>query len=85
MTDDTRDIVIELRAEVSSLKKTVGDLELMVKTLLAALKHLEEKEAVDKAQKSMLMWIGAAIIAAAGGMGAIVAKLAGWATIAVSK
>jgi len=31
------------------------------------------------------MWLGAAVIAAAGGMGAIVAKLAGWVTISVGK
>jgi prefoldin subunit 5 len=85
MTDDTRDIVIELRSEVATLKKSVETLELMVKTLLTALQNLEKKEAADQAQRTMLVWIGAAIIAAAGGMGAIMAKLAGWVTVAVNK
>jgi hypothetical protein len=85
MTDDTRDLVIELRADVVALKAIVSDLTGTVGSLRNTVLLLEQARAVDAAQRNMLMWIGAAIIAAAGGMGAVVAKLAGWATIAVSK
>lgn len=76
--DDTRDIVIELRAEVALLKEAVT-------TLMTAVKTLEKAQTIDSTQKRMLVWWGAAVLAAAGGMGAVVAKLAGWVTFAVTK
>ena len=78
LTDDTRDLVIELRSDVAALKEIVASLR---NTVLL----LEHQRTVDAAQRSMLLWIGMAIIAAAGGVGAVTAKLAGWVTIAVAK
>jgi lipid-binding SYLF domain-containing protein len=78
MTDDTRDLVIELRGDVATLKE-------IVQSLRATVLLLEQQRAVDAAQRSMLMWLGAAVIAAAGGVGAVTAKLAGWVTITVLK
>jgi hypothetical protein len=85
MSDDTRDLVIELRADVAALKQIVAELTGTVTSLRGTVLLLEQGKAIDAAQRSMLMWLGAAVIAAAGGMGAIVAKLAGWVTISVGK
>ena len=77
-SDDTRDIVIELRTEVAELKKVVA-------TLVAVVNEFEKERVGEQANRRLLMWVGTAVIAAAGGMGAIVAKLAGWVTFAVVK
>jgi hypothetical protein len=85
MSDDTRDLVIELRADVVALKSIVGELTGTVGSLRNTVLLLEQARAVEAAQRNMLMWIGAAVIAAAGGMGAVMAKLAGWVTLTVAK
>ena len=85
MSDDTRDLVIELRADVVALKAIVGELTGTVSSLRNTVLMLEQARAVEAAQRNMLMWIGAAVIAAAGGMGAVMAKLAGWVTLTVVK
>lgn len=85
MSDDTRDLVIELRSDVAALKAIVGELTGTVGSLRGTVLLLEQARAVDAAQRNMLMWIGAAVIAAAGGMGAVVAKLAGWVTFTIVK
>lgn len=78
MTDDTRDLVIELRTDVASLKEIVASLR-------ATVELLDKQRTADLAQRSQLVWLGGAVIAAAGGVGAIAAKLAGWVTITVPR
>ena len=85
MSDDTRDLVIELRADVAALKQIVAELTGTVSSLRNTVILLQTERAVDAGQRKQLVWIGAAVIAAAGGMGAIVAKLAGWVQFSIGK
>lgn len=75
--DDTRDLVIELRAEVRSLKSVVD-------RLAAVIERLEKEQAKEDARNGLLLWLGAGVLAAAGGTGAVIAKWLGWAA-AVTK
>ena len=96
MSDDTRDLVIELRADLVSVKQIVAQLTDTVTSLrattvmlqqeqAAAAAQREKEKAVEDERRSLLIWLGAAIIAAAGGMGAVTAKLAGWVQFSVMK
>lgn len=78
MPDNTRDLVIELRAVVERLEKAVQTMEL-------ELTEIRDARAREGGQRAVLMWLGAAVIAAAGGTGAVVAKWLGWATIVAAK
>ena len=78
MPDNTRDLVIELRAVVERLEKAVQTME-------SELSEIRDARAREGGQRAVLMWLGGAIIAAAGGTGAVVAKWLGWATVIASK
>jgi len=96
VSDDTRDLVIELRADVVALKQIVAQLTDTVTSLrgttillqqeqAASAAQRDKEKAVESERRNMLIWLGTAVIAAAGGMGAIVAKLAGWVQFSVGK
>lgn len=78
MPDNTRDLVIELKAVVDRLEKAVQAME-------AEISNMRDAKAREDGQKAVLMWLGAAVIAAAGGTGAVVAKWLDWATIVAAK
>ena len=73
-TDDTRDIAITMRADVIMLKA-------LVQELAEEVRALREERIKDAGGKAVLLWLGGAALAAAGGVGALAAKLAGLITI----
>ena len=70
MTDDTRDIAITLRSEVITLKA-------LVQELAEEVRALREERIKEAGGKAVLLWLGGAALAAAGGVGALAAKLTG--------
>ena len=72
--DDTRDIAITLRAEVNSLSS-------LVQELAEEVRALREERIRDAGGKAVLLWLGGVALAAAGGVGAVSAKLLGWVVI----
>ena len=78
MPDNTRDLVIALRAVVERLEKAVDAME-------AELVVIRAERARDAERRGIMMWLGGAVIAAAGGTGAVVAKWLGWATVVAAK
>ena len=74
MPDDTRDIAIALRSEVSTLKT-------LVQELAEEVRALREERIKDAGGKAVLLWLGGVALAAAGGVGAVSAKVLGWVVI----
>lgn len=74
MPDDTRDIAIALRSEVSTLKSLVLELAEEVRAL-------REERIKESGGKAVLLWLGGTALAAAGGIGAVAAKFAGWVVV----
>lgn len=74
MTDDTRDIAITLRAQVITLTELVEELAREVKAL-------REERIKEAGGKAVLLWLGGVALAAAGGVGAISAKLLGFVVV----
>lgn len=74
MSDDTRDIAIALRSEVSTLKT-------LVQELAEEVRALREERIQEKGAKAVLLWLGGVALAAAGGVGAVSAKLLGWVVV----
>ena len=70
-SDDTRDIAITLRSEVTSLR-------VLVQELAEEVRALREERIKDAGGKAVLIWLGGVALAAAGGVGAVSAKLLGW-------
>ena len=73
--DDTRDIAITLRSEVTALR-------VLVQELAEEVRALREERIKDAGGKAVLVWLGGVALAAAGGVGAVAAKLAGWIIVA---
>jgi len=71
MADDTRDIAISLRSDVSALKT-------LVQELAEEVRALREERIKEQAGTAVLLWLGGIALAAAGGVGAVAAKLSGW-------
>lgn len=71
MADDTRDIAISLRSDVSALKT-------LVQELAEEVRALREERIKEQGGKAVLLWLGGIALAAAGGVGAVAAKLSGW-------
>jgi len=74
MSDDTRDIAIALRSDVSTLKT-------LVQELAEEVRALREERIQEKGAKAVLLWLGGVALAAAGGVGAVSAKLLGWVVV----
>jgi len=74
MSDDTRDIAIALRSEVSTLKT-------LVQELAEEVRALRDDRIQEKGAKAVLLWLGGVALAAAGGVGAVSAKLLGWVVV----
>lgn len=74
MPDDTRDIAIALRSEVSTLKT-------LVQELAEEVRALRDERIQEKGAKAVLLWLGGVALAAAGGAGAVSAKLLGWVVV----
>lgn len=74
MPDDTRDIAIALRSEVSTLKT-------LVQELAEEVRALRDDRIQEKGAKAVLLWLGGVALAAAGGVGAVSAKLLGWVVV----
>jgi len=74
MPDDTRDIAIALRSEVSTLK-------VLVQELAEEVRALREERIKDAGGKAVLLWLGGVALAAAGGVGAVSAKLLGFVVV----
>lgn len=74
MPDDTRDIAIALRSEVSTLKT-------LVQELAEEVRALRDERIQEKGAKAVLLWLGGVALAAAGGVGAVSAKLLGWVVV----
>ena len=74
MPDDTRDIAIALRSEVSTLKT-------LVQELAEEVRALREERIQEKGAKAVLLWLGGVALAAAGGVGAVSAKLLEWVVV----
>jgi len=74
MPDDTRDIAIALRSDVSTLKT-------LVQELAEEVRALREERIQEKGAKAVLLWLGGVALAAAGGVGAVSAKLLGWVVV----
>ena len=72
--DDTRDIAITLRSEVTALR-------ILVQELAEEVRALREERIKDAGGKAVLIWLGGVALAGAGGIGAVAAKLAGWIVI----
>lgn len=70
MTDDTRDIAIALRSEVFAMRT-------LVQELADEVRALREERIKESGGKAVLLWLGGVALAAAGGVGAVAAKLAG--------
>jgi hypothetical protein len=64
MSDDTRDIAIALRSEVSTLKT-------LVQELAEEVRALRDDRIQEKGAKAVLLWLGGVALAAAGGVGAV--------------
>lgn len=71
MADDTRDIAISLRSDVSALKT-------LVQELAEEVRALREERIKEQGGKAVLLWLGGIAFAAAGGVGAVAAKLSDW-------
>lgn len=74
MPDDTRDIAIALRSDVSTLKT-------LVQELAEEVRALRDERIQEKGAKAVLLWLGGVALAAAGGVGAVSAKLLGWVVV----
>lgn len=74
MPDDTRDIAIALRSDVSTLKT-------LVQELAEEVRALREERIQEKGAKAVLLWLGGLALAAAGGVGAVSAKILGFVVI----
>lgn len=74
MPDDTRDIAIALRSDVSTLKT-------LVQELAEEVRALREERIQEKGAKAVLLWLGGVALAAAGGVGAVSAKLLEWVVV----
>ena len=77
-SDDTRDIAITLRSEVTSLR-------VLVQELAEEVRALREERIKDAGGKAVLLWLGGVALAAAGGVGAVAAKLLGFVVMPVPK
>lgn len=73
-TDDTRDIAITLKAQVSTLTE-------LVQELAEEVRALREERIKDAGGKAVLLWLGGVALAAAGGVGAVSAKFLGWVVV----
>ena len=73
--DDTRDIAITLRSEMTTLRA-------LVQELAEEVRALREERLKEAGGKAVLLWLGGVALAAAGGIGAIAAKLTGWIVVA---
>lgn len=65
MADDTRDIVIQMRAQVAAQHEAILAIQHSIKVL-------EEAAAREKGQKSVLMFLGSVMLAIAGAIGALI-------------
>ena len=65
MPDDTRDIVIQLRAQVAAQGEAIAAMQRSLQTLEKAAER-------EKGQRSVLMFLGSIMLAAAGAVGALI-------------
>ena len=65
MADDTRDIVIQLRAKVDAQAEAIAAMQ-------QSLKVLEKAAEREKGGRAVLMFLGSLMLAAAGAIGAVI-------------
>lgn len=78
---DTRDRVIRMGVELDGVRRDIESLRRSIDAQTAVIASLDQKmdliqseRSAEKGQRSVWIWLGTVIIAAAGGIGALVAK-----------